>query len=244
MRYPTFGHSGAVLVPAILVLCMGSGSALAQGNSYTRMLSTTMSATDSLFRAQTAVIQQRKSMAIAAGVWPAGTSPSPAAAQTPQPMPAQFPITVTDFKPVSPRIMADHLAKTALNMDPEAREAMRKLFDQALTTFEAEARKNNMANAFAFLTAAALQVKTGKVPTDTQTDFLIAYFNNVLGSSREYFTYEPMRLQVLYESLIITGTMIALLDSQGKQTKDLKMQGQAADMSRMVLKQFLGIDAQ
>jgi hypothetical protein len=228
-----------------VLLFAGAGATVAvgQGDSYTRMLSTTMSATNSLFTAQTAVIQQRKSMAIAAGVWPAGTGPTTTAPR-PQPLPQQYPIMATDFKPVSGPIMPDRLADAATGVDAAGRETMRKLFRQALTSFEGGARKNNMANAFAFLTAVALQIKTGSEPTNAQTDFLIAYFNSILVSTPAYRTYSAEQLQTLYESLVITGNMLALIDAQGKQTNNANLKAQAGAMSQAVLKQFLGVDTQ
>lgn len=243
------GYKNSVLTTTtialvILAICGGSSRALAQGDSYTRMLSTTMSTTNSLFAAQTAVIQQRKSMAVAAGVWPAGTGPSTVAPQR-QPMRPQYPITSTDFKPSSvTHIMPDQLANAATGVDQQTRETMRKLFEQALATFEAGARKNNLANAFAFFTAIALEVKTGKEPTDAQTEFLIAYFNEILAGSPQYRAYSPQQLQTLYESLVISGNVLALIDAQGKQTNDPQLRAQAAAMSRTVIRQFLGIDAQ
>jgi len=206
------------------------------------MLNTTMSTTDSLFRAQTAVIQQRKSMAIAAGVYPEGTGPSSTGPR--QQLANQFPISVTDFRPVSGPIMPDRLADSITGVDAPTREEIRKLFRLALTSFESGARKNNLANAFAFITAVSLKVRTGQEPTDAQSDQLIIYFNNVVGGSPAYRSYDAQQLQTLYESLVITGNIIALLDAQGKQAKNAQLQTQAIQMSQAVLKQFLGIDPQ
>ena len=231
------------VVLTALLLGAGSTIAIGQSDSYTRMLSTTMSTTNSLFSAQSAVIEQRRSMAKAAGVLPGGTSPSSSAPQV-QPVLRQYPITATDFRPVSSPIMPDQLADAATGVDTATRETMRKLFKQALTSFEGGARKNNLANAFAFLTAVALQVKTGTEPTNAQTDFLIAYFNYIVAGSPAYRSYSPQQLQMLYESLVITGNVLALIDSQGKQTKDPNLKAQAGAMSQAVLKQFLGVDAQ
>jgi nucleoside phosphorylase len=180
-------------------------------------------------------------MAIAAGVWPAGTAP--AGPQQKQGLASKYDISATDFLPVSGPIMPDQLANSATGVDPQTRETMRKLYLQALNSFEAEARKNNMANAFAFVTAIALQIKTGKNLTETQADQLVVYFNNVLGSIPAFYTTNPRQQQLLYESLIITGNLIALLDSQGKQANNQQMRTQAIDMSQAVIKQFLGFDA-
>ena len=240
MRNINSTHTARSILFTILIIAAGSGLAFGQFESTSRMLSTTiMSTTDSLFRAQTGVIQQRKSMAIAAGVYPAGTAPS-TAAPPPQQIPRQFPITATDFRPASGPIVPNQLADSATGVDPQTREQMRKLFQQALTSFEAGARKNNLANAFAFITAIALKVRTGQEPTNAQADQLITYFNNVVGGSPAFRTYDARQLQTLYESLVITGNIIALLDAQANNPQ---LQAQAKEMSRVVLKQFLEIDA-
>src|SRR5438105_4341465 len=105
-------RTGMIVVVAILLLGTGARIAVGQTDSYTRLLSTTMSTTNSLFSAQTAVIEQRQSMAKAAGMLPAGTSPYTAPSR-PQPMPQLYPITATDFKPVSAPVMPDQLANAA-----------------------------------------------------------------------------------------------------------------------------------
>jgi len=239
-------RTSVIVLYTILIIFGCSSMALGQFESTARMLTTTiMPATSSLATAQTSVIQQRKSMAIAAGVWPDGTAPS-GSTTVPQKqgLASKYDISTTDFLPVSRSpIVPDQLANAATGVDPQTRETMRKLYLQALASFEAEARKNNMANAFAFVTAIALQTKFGKQLTETQADQLIVYFNNVLGSTPTFYTTNPRQQQMLYESLIITGNLIALLDSQGKQANNQQMRTQAMDMSQAVIKQFLGFDA-
>jgi hypothetical protein len=246
MRKSSSKRTPVIILSTILMTVGCSGLAFGQFQSTANMLNTTiMSSNNSLFTAQTAVIQQRKSMAIAAGVWPGGTSPSAAGTKPApqQPLASRYDISATDFLPVSGPIIPDQLANSATGVDPQTRETMRNLFKQALTSFEAEARKNNMANAFAFVTAIALQTRFGKELNETQADQLIVYFNNVLGSTPAFYTTNPRQQQVLYESLIITGNLIALLDSQGKQANNQQMRTQAMNMSQAVIKQFLGFDA-
>lgn len=235
-------RTSAIILSTILTILGGCNIVFGQFESTARMLTMTiMPATSSLATAQTSVIQQRKSMAIAAGVWPAGTAPS--GPQQRQALASKYDISATDFLPVSGPIMPDQLANSATGVDAQTRETMRKLYLQAITSFEAEARKNNMANAFAFVTAIALQIKTGKTLSETQADQLVVYFNNVLGSIPAFYTTNPRQQQVLYESLIITGNLIALLDSQGKQANNQQMRTQAMAMSQAVIKQFLGFES-
>src|SRR5262245_23856661 len=106
-------HTTRAILFTILIITGSASLALGQFESTARMLSMTiMPATSSLATAQTSVIQQRRSMAIAAGVWPDGTAPS---GSTPAPqkqgLPSKYDISTTDFLPVSRSpIMPDQLA--------------------------------------------------------------------------------------------------------------------------------------
>ena len=209
----------------------------AQDNSYAHMLNVTMTASQNLFAAQTAVNQQRQNMRVAAGQSPHGTSSTGQAA----PPAIQYPITATDFQPLSQPIMPDQFANSATGIDQATRNTMRTFFQQVLTSFEAKARRDNFAHAFTFICAAALQVRNGKEPSNAEVNQMIASFNNRLAGSPTYYTFNPRQQQMLYESLIITGGIIVFLDYQGKQTNNPQLQAQARDMSAAVLKAFLGM---
>lgn len=224
------------LIVAIAAMLLCGSLASAQDNSYAHMLNVTMTASQNLFVAQTAVNKQREVLRVAAGQVPHGYNDGQQQAPV-----IQYPITATDFQPLSPPIMPDQFANAATGIDTATRDAMRTLFQQVLTSFEAKARKHNFANAFAFICAASLQVRNGKEPTSAEVDQMIASFNNRLAGSPTYYTFNPQQQQMLYESLIITGGIIVFLDYQGKQTNNPQLQVQARDMSSAVLKSFLGI---
>jgi hypothetical protein len=155
----------------------------------------------------------------------------------------QYPITATDFKPVGARILPNQIADSTPGLSSEQREGLRTLSNHYLKAFEAEARKNNIANAMAFLLAVSLQVLTGKEASDAEGEQLIEAFNNTMGATREFASITARDKQFLYESAVITGGMIALLNSQGVEQKDPAMQSEAKELSRAVVKHFLGIDA-
>ncbi|MGH7782628.1 MAG: DUF6683 family protein [Candidatus Binatia bacterium] len=233
MRDMKFAGGVKAVFFVILTLALCCGFANAQSNSYANMLNTTMVASQSLFTAQTAVNKQRESMAQAAGVTDYSYERQPA---------KQYPITATDIRPLSPPIIPGQFADSATGVDAATRETMRQFFQQTLTSFESQARKNNLANAFTWISEAALKVKNGKQLSDPEEARLIAYFNNTLAASPSYYTINPRQQQMLYESLIITGGIIVFLDDQGKQTNNRELQKQAKEMSSAVLKNFLGIN--
>ena len=155
----------------------------------------------------------------------------------------QYPITATDFKPVAARIVPDQFANSIPGLSLEQREALRALSDQFLTAFEGEARKNNVANAMALLIAMSLQVLTEKEVSDDESKQMIVALNNALGATPQFASMTPQDKQIVYESAIVMGGIIATLNIQGAQQNDFAMQSQAREISRAVVKNLLGIEA-
>ena len=221
-----------------IVLALVPIAANAQyGGSMAAVLNSAISASKSLVIAESSVYDTHASAARAGGQSSSGNN----ARTVPQP-PRQYPITASDFRAAPGFLLPDQLATSTPNLKPEEREAVRSLYTNILTSFEREARKNNMANAFAFVVGASIQVADGKELSDAYVDKMIGYFNNRIASNPQFAAMPDQQKRALYEALILTGGLIAFLDAQGKQTNDPAMRGQAAEMSKAVLKQFTGID--
>ena len=156
------------------------------------------------------------------------------------PPPRQYPITSTDFRPVGGRLMPDEISRTAQGA-AEEKEQMRTLSNQFLDALEREGRKNNIANSFAFLTSISMQIVLGRDLTDAEEQKLISGFNTSLASSPQFVSMSARDKQVLYESAIIAGGMIAFLHTQGKQNNEAKMQSDARTMAKAVLMSLFGI---
>jgi len=156
----------------------------------------------------------------------------------------RYPITATDFKPAAARIVSDLFANSIPGLTYEQRGALRALSNQFLTAFEGEARKNNVANAMALLLAMSLQALTGKEISDAESKQMIVALNNTLGAAPDFVSMTPQDKQLVYETAIVMGGIIATLKIQGAQQNDFAMQSQAREISRAVVKNLLGIDAQ
>ena len=156
------------------------------------------------------------------------------------PPPRQYPITSTDFRPVGGRLMPDEISRTAQGTAKE-KEQIRTLSNQFLDALEREGRKNNIANSFAFLTSISMQIVLGRDLTDAEEQQLISGFNTSLASSPQFVSMSARDKQVLYESAIIAGGMIAFLHTQGKQNNDAKMQSDARTMAKAVLMSLFGV---
>jgi len=171
------------------------------------------------------------------------TGPAPTAGGPTVALPNQYPITATDFRPPGRRIMPDEVARSSQE-GAEEKELLRKLSNQFLDSFEQEARKNNIANSFAFLAGVSMQIVSGRDLSDAETDQLISGFNNSIAYTPQYVSMSAQDKQVLYESAVITAGMMALLNEQGKLNNDSKMQADARQMASAVVAYFFGVQVQ
>lgn len=154
--------------------------------------------------------------------------------------PRQYPISATDFRPVSGRIMPDDIGRMSPG-NPEEKELLRTLSTHFLDLYEKEARKNNVAYSFAFLVGASLHVVTGRTLSDAEEDQLVSGFNNSIAHTPQFVSMSARDKQVLTESGIITGSMIAFLNAQGKEQNDAKMQADASELAKAVIGYFFGV---
>lgn len=154
--------------------------------------------------------------------------------------PRQFPITATDFRPTRSRIIPDEVSRMSQG-DAEEKELLRNLSNQFLDAFEKEGRKNNVANAFAFLTSISIQIVAGRELSDLEEQQLISGFNNSMATTPQFVSMTARDKQVITESAVITGGMMAFLHEQGKQHNDTKMQADARQMAKAVIAYFFGV---
>jgi uncharacterized protein DUF6683 len=166
---------------------------------------------------------------------PAAAAPDRAVAP-----PRQYPITATDFRPVGGRIMPDEISRTSPG-NTEEKELLRALGNQFLDLFEKEARPNNVAYSFAFLVAASLQVVTGRELSDVEEDQLVSGFNDSMANTPQFASMSARDKQTLTECGVITGSMIAFLNTQGGEQNDAKMQADARELAKSVIGYFFGV---
>jgi len=222
------------VLPLFLIVTVLYGAANAQISSMESVLNASISASKSVMIAENGVYRTYASGARAGGQSSAGRP-------VPQPM-RQYPITATDFWATPGYLLPDQLASSAQNLTSEQREALRTLYTNILQSFERGARKNNMANAFAFAVGASIQVVGGRQLSEAYLDNLIGFYNSRIASNPQFAAMPSTQKQDLYEHLVITGGVIAFLDAQGRQTNDMAMRSQALEMSKVILKNFAGID--
>ena len=237
-----------VVICALLMLALfqrAQAQYVGATDSYSKMLDMTRTWNQNLWSAQSSLDLTREHLSCAAsssGQTSSAQGSSLAHVDKPEQTGEQFPITATDFTPPGPAfVLPDQIIDSTAGLTPAQKAEMRSVFLKTLTTFEKQARKDNMANAFAFVATVSFQIR-GRNLTEADTDTLIAHFNEALTKTPQYNALLPQQKQVLYESLIITGGIIAYLETKGKQANNLAMRTQANQLSAQVLKQFLGIN--
>jgi hypothetical protein len=226
----------------VAVICaLAAGGAAAQTNSYTSMLNTIQMQNQSWYKQLNSYNQQFGGAARNA-VQPRQAQPGTAAGQQQlAPGLPQYPITATDFYSLPVRVMPDHLANEQAALTPEQKTVMRVMYSQLLDDFERLNRRNNMAAALTFAVRASLLAVYGRQLSQAEIDQLGWNFNSVLAANPHFVTMAPKEKQVLYESLIITGGTITVLQTEGVQQSNLAMTVQATELGQSVLKQWLNM---
>ena len=222
------------LLAAVAFLGVAS-SAAAQTNSYSHMLTTIYNQNQSWYNQLNSYNQQFGSAARSA------VQPGQAQPRAPAPGLAQYPITATDFYALPGRVMPDYIANGQAAWTPEQKMAMRSLYFQLLDDFERQNRRNNMAAALTYVVRASLLAVYGRQLSQAEIDQLGWNFNSVLAANPQFIVMPPNQKQVLYESLIITGGSIVVLQTQGVQQNNLAMQVEAKQLGQAVLKQWLNM---
>ena len=226
----------------VAIVCgLAAGDAVAQTNSYANMLNTIQTQNQSWYNQLNAYNRQFGGAAHSA-MQPGQAQPG-AAARQPQPAPglAQYPITATDFYAQPVRVMPDYLANEQVALTLEQKTALRFTYIKLLDNFETLNRKNNMAAALTYVVRTSLLAVYGRQLSQAEINQLGWNFNSVLAANPQFIVMSPNEKQVLYESLIITGGTIAVLQTEGVQQNNLVMQVQARELGQAVLRQWLNM---
>lgn len=165
----------------------------------------------------------------------AGAKPAtPAAGANTAATPSQ-PLTKTDFKPAGARKVGQEVA--AAVHDPLERAKMVKICGQILSTIEGTPgfRKNNLASALTLVLAVSQQVLNGQELDDAQAQALMRLINDDLVASGAVAHWSNAQRTRAYDSLVITGGLIAGMAHNGAESGDKELSEQARRMAREAL---------
>lgn len=151
----------------------------------------------------------------------------------------QYPITATDFRPIFQRMAPDVVANSNPALTLQQREELKAFGDRLLTVWEANWRKDNVANAMLYLYSESLLGSSGRMISKSEYDQRLMAFNNALAGNVNFITMSPRDKQLMYEVAIVYGGLIGSCYDQGLQQKNPALQSQAREMSRTALR-YLG----
>jgi hypothetical protein len=86
-----------------------------------------------------------------------------------------------------------------------------------------------------------MQIVTGRELSDTEGDLLVSGFNNSIANTPQFALMTARDKQVLTECAVISAGMIAFLNEQGKLHNDVKMQADAKEMAKAVIRYFFRV---
>lgn len=152
----------------------------------------------------------------------------------------QYPITATDFRPIFQRMGPDAVANSQPGLTPEQREEFKAFGNRILTVFEANWRKDNVANAMLYLYSESQLATSGHMLSGTEYGPSLMAFNNALAGNANFITMSLRDKQLMYEEAIVMGGLIGLCYDQGIQGNPA-MLSQAKELSRGALR-YLGFD--
>jgi hypothetical protein len=146
--------------------------------------------------------------------------------------PAHQALTKTDFKPAGARNVAQEIAASV--RDPLERAKVVQICSQILATIEGTPgfRKNNLASAITLLVLVSQQVLTGQELDVAQSQLLMRFINDDMVGSGAVAQWNNAQRTHAYDSLVITGGLIAGIAHNGAEAGDAQMSEQARRMAR------------
>lgn len=162
---------------------------------------------------------------------------APAAPLAAPPTP-RAPLSATDFRPSATRKAAEQIA--AAVSDPGERAQMVQVCCEILAKVEATPgfRKHNLASALTLLLAVSQQVLSGTEYSDAQTQDYLQRLNDEVVAAGYFTRLNPEQRTRAYDTMAITGGLIAGIAHNGAETGNKEMVEQARTMARDALATF------
>jgi hypothetical protein len=157
--------------------------------------------------------------------------------QKPPTVVAHANLAATDFKPAGKGHPTVEAYLSSPTLTPDARNMMRPMFDATFNML-AQTRKNNVATALASAVAIAVGIVSGQPYPAPAAQELLLGINDLLAQSPQFTRLRPADKQVMYETLVVTTALMAILQEGGKTSPE--MRAQSASLARSVLQQLTG----
>ncbi|OJH35496.1 hypothetical protein BON30_38875 [Cystobacter ferrugineus] len=163
--------------------------------------------------------------------------------------PEELPLSVSSFRTVGNPIMPKRVAEAVPDLDKEARRQLEaslmlllRQYEQQLDRDDDFRLKNNLAGAFNFLFGAAYSVfKDGRVLSPAQQGSMLRQINAGFALRLKEQRLSDREKQELYESAVLSGSIILGLYSEGRDTRQPALQRTARELARELLTRLMGL---
>ncbi|HYO58764.1 DUF6683 family protein [Archangium sp.] len=163
--------------------------------------------------------------------------------------PELLPLAVSSFRTVGNPVMPRRLAAGVRELDAAHRQelegALLKLlkdYEQLLAQHDEQQLKNNLAGAFNFLFVSSYYVlKNGQELSDVQQKSMLEQINAGIALGLKERRLSDRDKQELYESVVLSGTIIRGLYNEGRDKERPEQMKTARDLAKELLEQMMGI---
>jgi hypothetical protein len=163
--------------------------------------------------------------------------------------PERLPLSVSSFRTVGNPIMPKRVAGAVRGLDMEGRRQLEaslmlllKQYEQVLDRNDDDRLKNNLAGACNFLFNSAYSVlKDGRELNTQQQESMLKQFNAGFALGFKEQRLSDREKQELYESAVLSGSIILGLYTEGRETSQPEQQKMARSLARELLTRLLGV---
>jgi hypothetical protein len=185
--------------------------------------------------------------------WKARLSPEqesqPGPEGTPGVSPLLLPLSASSFRTVSGPVMPKRLAAGVKELDSARREALESALLRLLTGYERlldqqdqPLLKNNLAGAFNYLFMSAYYaLSNGQELSSEQQRFMLRQINAAIAMGLKDRRLSDREKQELYESAVLSGSLILGLYNEGRDKGQPDLQKEARELAKELLEQMMGI---
>ncbi|WP_375767476.1 hypothetical protein NR798_38235 [Archangium gephyra] len=175
--------------------------------------------------------------------------PQPGPGGEPGVSPLLLPLSVSSFRMVTDPVMPKRLSERVRELDSDQRKALEpalqqllQAYDQLLDQQDQPQLKRNLAGAFNyFFMSSYYALKNGQELSGPQQQSMLVQINAAIAMGLKERRLSDSDKQELYESVVLSGSLILGLYNEGRDKGRPELQKEARELAKELLEQTMGI---
>lgn len=181
--------------------------------------------------------------------WSSDTAAPGASGEPGTVSPVLLPLSVSTFRTVGEPTMPRRIAAGVPDLDDSRRRSLEgsllellRSYEQLLDQRDEQRLKNNLAGAFVFLFRSSFcALKDGQELSGEQQESLLQQINASIAMGFNARRLSDREKQELYESVVLSGSIIRGLYTEGREKERPEQLKAARDLARELLEQWMGL---